>query len=635
MTLRALFDRVHSTHFHPWWCSPPPRPLGADIMGSVFRKTTTRPLPPGAEVGTKGGVRVARWKVRGKPRTAPLTTGADGADRISTRAATYTAKYRDHDGRVVERPTGCKDEQAARQMLAGWEREVERVRAGTLDPGELDTARRAAAPVAEHLAAHEQALVAGDTSAGYRANVRRAVTRLAAECGFVSLADLARGPVERWLAARVGDGMSARTRNYYRESLIAFANWCVAGGRLRDHDFDRLPKADKKADPRRQRRALTEGELSRLLAVVAARPLAEARTIRRGRRKGEQVAKLSDGLVERLNRVGRERALIVKTLVLTGLRANELRTLAVGQLDLTPGGECLHLDAADEKSREGNTVALRGDLAADLRAWLGHTSCTEPTAPLFVVPAGFLRILDRDLKAAGIPKRDDRGRTVDVHALRTTFGTLLSKAGVSPRTAQQAMRHSDIKLTMGVYTDPRLLDTRGAVEKLPTLPVQNSVAPPVAPTPFSSGQSGSAGGKSERACGGTDPDQQVGGSGLKGNGNAPVTTGVITGASVGLTGFEPATSWSRRNPSHVTKRIDSTGIPGILPRRAYSARRNNRCEEPYGVAVVPRSIAVMRGTASHPRGGCAYLQAEKPCARRGIGLAISRTSGGEVTRPSP
>src|SRR6476659_8520498 len=91
--------------------------------------------------------------------------------------------------------------------------------------------------------------------------------------------------------------------------------------------------------------------------------------------------------------------------------------------------------------------------------------------PLFDVPAGLVRILDRDLKAAGIPKRDDRGRTVDVHAMRTTFGTLLSRTGTAPRTAQAAMRHSDIKLTMGVYTDPRLLDVRGAVEKLPALPL--------------------------------------------------------------------------------------------------------------------------------------------------------------------
>ena len=63
--------------------------------------------------------------------------------------------------------------------------------------------------------------------------------------------------------------------------------------------------------------------------------------------------------------------------------------------------------------------------------------------------------LNRDLKFAGIPKTDERGRTLDVHALRTTFGTLLSKGGVAPRTAQAAMRHSDIRLTMQTYTDPK------------------------------------------------------------------------------------------------------------------------------------------------------------------------------------
>lgn len=64
-------------------------------------------------------------------------------------------------------------------------------------------------------------------------------------------------------------------------------------------------------------------------------------------------------------------------------------------------------------------------------------------------------------------KRDGRGGTLDVHALRTTFGTMLSKGGVAPRTAQAAMRHSDIRLTMGVYTDPKLLDVRGALDALP------------------------------------------------------------------------------------------------------------------------------------------------------------------------
>jgi hypothetical protein len=90
---------------------------------------------------------------------------------------------------------------------------------------------------------------------------------------------------------------------------------------------------------------------------------------------------------------------------------------------------------------------------------------------LFTVPAGLVRILDRDLRLAGIPKVDERGRTVDVHAFRHTFGTLLSKGGVRPRTAQAAMRHSTIDLTMNVYTDPKLLDVAGAMEALPALPL--------------------------------------------------------------------------------------------------------------------------------------------------------------------
>ena len=42
---------------------------------------------------------------------------------------------------------------------------------------------------------------------------------------------------------------------------------------------------------------------------------------------------------------------------------------------------------------------------------------------------------------------------------------------MSPRTAQAAMRHSDVNLTMGTYTDPKLLDVAGAMESLPALPI--------------------------------------------------------------------------------------------------------------------------------------------------------------------
>ncbi|MGI9455953.1 MAG: tyrosine-type recombinase/integrase [Aeoliella sp.] len=94
-------------------------------------------------------------------------------------------------------------------------------------------------------------------------------------------------------------------------------------------------------------------------------------------------------------------------------------------------------------------------------------------APLFDVPRQLVKILDRDLAAAGIVKRYDRGRTVDFHALRHTYGSLLSADGVAPRTSQAAMRHSSIDLTMNVYTDPRVLDVAGALDSRPAFPLDD------------------------------------------------------------------------------------------------------------------------------------------------------------------
>jgi hypothetical protein len=36
------------------------------------------------------------------------------------------------------------------------------------------------------------------------------------------------------------------------------------------------------------------------------------------------------------------------------------------------------------------------------------------------------------------------------------------------------MRHSDIDLTMNVYTDPRLLDVHAALDSLPALPLDSA-----------------------------------------------------------------------------------------------------------------------------------------------------------------
>ncbi len=482
-------------------------------MGTVFKKTRTRPLPAGAELFTRAGQQFARWKpLKGKTRTAKVTSGEDGTLRIQAEAATFTAKFRNGQGVIREVSTGCRDEDAARSVLSKLERRAELVRSEIISPAEDATADHQITPLADHFAAFHEHRTAKGLNVTRIANTKSRLERLADECGFGRLADCSAEKLARWLNRQHANGMSAGNRNEYRQELVGFGNWCVETHRLSVNPFSKVPKADAKLDRRRQRRSMTEAELVKLLDVARWRPLAEygresvspddahdeGTGNRRKRSNWTKTALTLDGLqvaverarerlaknpdyVEKLERLGRERALIFKTLVLTGLRKGELASLTVGQLDLDAPMPFVELDAGDEKNRQGSTIPLRLDLANDLREWLSDT----PNAPtlrlrdhnaddasnrrLFRVPTGLVRILNRDLKAAGIAKKDERGRTLDVHALRGTFATLLSKGGVAPRTAQAAMRHSTIDLTMNTYTDPKLLDVCGALDSLPSL----------------------------------------------------------------------------------------------------------------------------------------------------------------------
>ena len=497
-------------------------------MGTVFKRTATKPLPVGAELFVRKGERFARWKTaKGKTRTAPVVVPAEGTfagqERITVETPTYTAKFRDGAGHVQTVATGCRDEDAARSVLGELERRAELVKAGVMTSTEDAIADHQAVPLAQHFDAYENSLRAKEVGDTYRADVMRYLRRLADECGFTKLSDLQREALEDWLVEQAKPstgktGMSACSRNAHRNALVTFCNWCIENRRLVVNPLQRVPKANEKADPRRQRRALTEAELSRLLVVARLRPLAEIgrETIKTPnqdpatRQKGSRATwtlkplkfdelpaavelarerlKGNPTFLARQERLGIERALAYKVAVTTGLRRGELASLTVGQLEIDSDFPHVTLKAADEKNREGNSIPLRRDVADELREWVASLSgCGDGSANvlafrrdavsvelpastrLLKIPKAFCKILDRDLKAAGIPKRDDRGRTIDVHALRHTFGTMLSMAGVTPRVAQAAMRHSSIDLTMNVYTDPRLLDVQGAVESLPSM----------------------------------------------------------------------------------------------------------------------------------------------------------------------
>ena len=467
-------------------------------MATVFKKAWTAPLPPNAEIATVRGSTTAFWSLRnGERRTAEAFKGAGGRWRIRGETATYVAKYRDASGVWREVPTGCRDETAAKAVLARLERRSELVRAGVVTPEEDAAAAHGRVPLEQHVQAYVAHLRLKGGAPHRIRQVEARLNRVFRECRLTRLSDLTVPPIEAWLARQERGGSSAATRNELRLTLVGFGNWCVRSGRLVGHKLGNLPRGDVKADRRHVRRALTEDELERLLEAARSRPLEEALTVRRGARKGALAARIRPHVQARLEATGRERALVYKTLVLTGLRKGELASITIAQAILDGPRPHLVLEAADEKNRDGSLIPLRDDLAADLSAWLGERlrltqaeaarlgqvapDHLPPTAPLLNVPDGLSRLMNRDLVRAGIArmetrggrsvvlKIDARGRTVDVHALRTTFGSHLAKAGVPLRTAQAAMRHSDPALTAAVYQDPRMLDVAGAIEALPSL----------------------------------------------------------------------------------------------------------------------------------------------------------------------
>lgn len=215
-------------------------------MGTVYRKTFTKPVPVGAEFLVRKGERVARWKDRqGKMRTVAVTSGQDGGGRLLITSPYFVADYRDGVGVVRVEPTGCRDETAARQVLADLERKAELIRSGVLSAQEAAAGRRWAQPLSRHFDAYEEHLRAKGVTAIHREDTGRYLRRLAAECPFETLADLRREALERWLAARAGEGMSARTRNAYRNALVLFCNWCVP---------ERLPSNPSGLSPRPTRK---------------------------------------------------------------------------------------------------------------------------------------------------------------------------------------------------------------------------------------------------------------------------------------------------------------------------------------------------------------------------------------------
>jgi integrase len=112
--------------------------------------------------------------------------------------------------------------------------------------------------------------------------------------------------------------------------------------------------------------------------------------------------------------------------------------------------------AGTAKNRTAVTLPLHPELVAELRAIKPLNGCRNDKVVLIGRMLAGMWKMKSDLKRAGI-RFIENGRRADLHALRHTFSTNIVKTNAPPRVAMEAMRHSDLRLTMKVYTDANML----------------------------------------------------------------------------------------------------------------------------------------------------------------------------------
>jgi integrase len=387
---------------------------------------------------------------------------SNGQGSIYRRAADgpWIAQWYGHDGKRIERSTRTTDKRAAERILARRVSDAALRRDGVIDPRDDRFAAEARRPLADHVRDYLASCQRAGLAEKHLAEKRRHLDRLLATMPGAPFSALTADALERHLGALAAEPMagskrkpSARTVNFARQAAVAFMSWAVKTGRTPSNPLRVVPKLDERKDRRRVRRPLTDGELTRLLAAAEAR----------GRRAWYLAAALA------------------------GLRKGDLQRLTWADVDFEAGT----ITVGTGKAKRVDQIPLHPDLAEELRrlraerratpkARVFPETVTDRTRLLDFLRAGIARevgVVDAEGKPVMVGKRkrrqatrivaeDDEGRVIDLHALRTTLGTKLARAGVAPQIAQRIMRHGDYRTTLAHYTVLGLTDTAGAMAGL-------------------------------------------------------------------------------------------------------------------------------------------------------------------------
>lgn len=340
------------------------------------------------------------------------------------RSRTFRMKYRDEHGAQVNVSTGVKDERSARELLRLAELRVDRLKAGLPVPSQGHGHK----PMADVVTAWIAELTRLGRDAFYVSECQRIAEAVIASTGWTVLSSVTPAGLRDHLAAFATDRAS-HTVNDHRRKIVALLNFAVDQDWLARNPLARVKAAPitKRSNPRR---APTPDELARLLA--AATPA---------------------------------RRLLYTVAATSGLRRKELRLLEKQDCDPVVVPPVWRLRPAMNKSRRVELLPMLPECAIALRdTWL---AAELPTTRLFPrIPDH--ETFNRDVKRAGVEKRDASGRDINPHSLRYFFATELGKR-LPIQLVSKLLRHSNISITCKVYLDLGIQDMAESVQSLPAI----------------------------------------------------------------------------------------------------------------------------------------------------------------------
>jgi integrase len=399
---------------------------------SIIKPSKTIQLPKNATIIRKS---VTWIDSKGKKHIGKLTKNK----RVLVESACWQIRYRDETGKERRESTKTRNKEIAQNILAQREKEVERIKMGIASRQEIN--QQNSQNLNDLLKKYRNKMTAEGVSESWIKESLRKINLVAQYKNIENIKDLSRENIEAYIANEIKEKKKTpKTINAVRTVLSAFFEWAVDCEYVSKNPAKKIKKLNENIGRKKIRRSFSEDELNRIF---------DAAKKRKYRKKNK----------------AEENILIYRLLVGMGLRSTELSLARPHQINFEQNR--FTVIPEHTKNKEPDVLPIRPDLAKDLKAWIERFGIAQDQR-IFTFNRGTIRnAFLRDLAAAGIPQKNPDGRSVDVHSLRRTFGTMLARAGVPLTTTQRLMRHSTPELTAKLYIDVEPIEMATAIEKLP------------------------------------------------------------------------------------------------------------------------------------------------------------------------